>query len=138
MKKSYFSDAKRIEHLQNEREVLEYFTKEKVVNVNHLISTFKDEDNVYFVLEPAFGLPLHKLMKMAETFDPLFVGMIITQIGLILQDFHERGFIYRDIKLSNFVIDGKGKVVMLDLGKAKRTNGQRTMTLCGTTHAIPP
>lgn len=77
-------------------------------------------------------------MKMAETFDPLFVGLIITQVGLILQDFHSKGFIYRDVKLSNFVIDVKGKITMIDLGKAKRTNGQKTLTLCGTTHAIPP
>lgn len=90
------------------------------------------------MLEPAYGLPLHKLMKMAEAFDPLFVGLVIIQIGLILQDFHERGFIYRDIKASNFVVDSKGKVTMIDLGKAKRTNGERTTTLCGTTHAIPP
>lgn len=77
-------------------------------------------------------------MTMSETFDPLFVGMIIAQVGLILQEFHKEGFIYRDIKASNFMIDGNGRVTMIDLGKAKRISGGRTMTLCGTTHAIPP
>jgi serine/threonine protein kinase len=33
--------------------------------------------------------------------------------------FHKEGYIYRDIKASNFMINQKGKVTMIDLGKAK-------------------
>ena len=77
-------------------------------------------------------------MRMTEVFDPLFVSMIVTQIALILEEFHKEGFIYRDIKASNFVVDACGKVVMIDMGKAKRINKEKTLTLCGTQHAIPP
>jgi serine/threonine protein kinase len=62
-------------------------------------------------------------MKMTETFDHVFVSMIVAQIAIILEDFHKRGFIYRDIKASNFVIDSLGKIILVDLGKAKKTNG---------------
>jgi serine/threonine protein kinase len=55
-----------------------------------------------------------------------------------MKKMHEEGFIYRDIKASNFMINSKGRVTMIDLGKAKRINGERTFTICGTTHSMPP
>ena len=55
-----------------------------------------------------------------------------------MKDFHGSGFIYRDIKASNFIIDERGMVKMIDLGQSKKINEGRTFTLCGTAHAIPP
>lgn len=52
--------------------------------------------------------------------------------------FHKEGYIYRDIKASNFMINLKGKVTMIDLGKAKHIGGKKTFTVCGTTHSMPP
>jgi serine/threonine protein kinase len=64
--------------------------------------------------------------------------LIATQVGLIMKEFHKEGYIYRDIKASNFMINSKGKVTMIDLGKAKNVGKQRTFTVCGTTHSMPP
>lgn len=36
------------------------------------------------------------------------------------------------------MIDLKGKVKMIDLGKAKLIKKERAYTICGTTHAMPP
>ena len=55
-----------------------------------------------------------------------------------MKDFHSAGFVYRDIKASNFIIDEKGKVKMIDLGHSKKINSEKTFTVCGTVHAIPP
>jgi serine/threonine protein kinase len=57
------------------------------------------------VLDLVRGLPLHKLLKMTEKFNEEFTKLVIIQIGLIMRDFHQEGFIYRDIKASNFMID---------------------------------
>ena len=46
--------------------------------------------------------------------------MSIFKVGLIMRNFHNSGFIYRDIKASNFIINSKGKVTLIDLGKAKK------------------
>jgi len=51
---------------------------------------------------------------------------------------HHEGYIYRDIKASNFMLNKEGKVIMIDLGKAKLIRKERTYTICGTTHAMPP
>ena len=45
--------------------------------------------------------------------------LIVSQVGLIMLDFHQSDYIYRDIKASNFLINSNGKVTMIDLGKAK-------------------
>lgn len=90
------------------------------------------------MLEPVEGLPLHKLMKMMGKFPPKFVALIAQQVVWIMQEFHAEGYIYRDIKLSNYIVGRLGKVTMIDLGNAKRVNKERTLTICGTLHAIPP
>ena len=90
------------------------------------------------VLDLVRGLPLHKLLKMTEKFNEEFTKLVIIQIGLIMRDFHQEGFIYRDIKASNFMIDQKGRVTMIDLGHAKKIDRERTFTICGTTHSMPP
>lgn len=89
------------------------------------------------VLEPVKGLPLHKLLQMTSTLSPEFTKIIVTQVGLILKNFHDNGFIYRDIKASNFMVDEKGRVTMIDLGHSKKISRDRTFTICGTTHAMP-
>jgi serine/threonine protein kinase len=68
----------------------------------------------------------------------MFVNLIVLQIAWILRDMHAEGYIYRDIKLSNFIVHRMGVVTIIDLGKAKRIGSQRTLTICGTVHAIPP
>lgn len=75
---------------------------------------------------------------MAGPFNSAFTFLIIVQVGLILKDIHERGFLYRDIKASNFMIDASGRVTMIDLGHAKRIENGKTFTICGTTHSMPP
>lgn len=67
-----------------------------------------------------------------------FSRIVLAQIAVIMENFHKEGYIYRDIKCSNFMVNQAGQVKMIDLGKAKRIRKERTYTICGTTHAMPP
>lgn len=67
-----------------------------------------------------------------------FTRIIVSQVGLILKQLHENGYLYRDVKASNFMIDQRGKVTMIDLGHTKKIGKDRTYTICGTTHSMPP
>ena len=137
-KNHIISDAKAIEHLHNEKEALRHFTDLNNKNISSLIGTFQDESNIYLLLEMVKGLPLHKLLQMEGPF-PLRLGQIVlAQVAEIMRQFHSEGFIYRDIKASNFMIDKEAKIKMIDLGKAKRIKRERAYTICGTTHSIPP
>lgn len=71
-------------------------------------------------MEPVEGLPLHRLAKMVGKFDPQFVALVIVQVIWILEEFHKEGYVYRDIKASNFIVNKLGVVRMVDLGLAKR------------------
>lgn len=84
------------------------------------------------------GLPLHRLLKMTGPLSRRFATVVLAQIAEIMRQFHEEGFIYRDIKSSNFMVSQIGKVKMIDLGKAKLIKKGRAFSICGTTHAMPP
>eukprot|EP00919_Chromeraceae_sp_WS-2016_P010867 GHVR01025464.1.p1 GENE.GHVR01025464.1~~GHVR01025464.1.p1 ORF type:complete len:134 (+),score=4.34 GHVR01025464.1:2871-3272(+) len=122
----------------NEKSALLYFTEKQHKRINHILGTFQDSSRLYLILKPVQGLPLHKLIKMTGKFNEAFSRLIIIQVGLILRDFHKEGFVYRDIKASNFMVDKKGRVTLIDLGKAKKICKERTYTICGTTHSMPP
>ncbi len=36
------------------------------------------------------------------------------------------------------MIDQKGKITLIDLGHAKKIGQNKTYTICGTTHSMPP
>lgn len=74
------------------------------------------------MMELVHGLPLHKILQMMGPLSERIVKIVCYQIGIIMRIFHAEGFIYRDIKSSNFMMDMKGRIKMIDLGKAKRIN----------------
>lgn len=90
------------------------------------------------ILEPVKGLPLHKLLQMVGNFNSRFTRIIAVQVGLILRELHQNGFLYRDTKASNFMMDQKGKITLIDLGHAKKIDKNRAYTVCGTVHSMPP
>ena len=54
---------------------------------------------------------------------------------------HLQNILYRDVKPENTIITNKGKVILIDLGTAKKLdpeNGFRTFTILGTPHYMAP
>jgi len=64
------------------------------------------------------------------------------EIILALEALHERGFIYRDIKPENILIDADGHLRLTDFGLSKYVdddvNGGKTNTFCGTCQYLAP
>jgi len=56
-----------------------------------------------------------------------------------LTHMHEKGIIYRDLKLENLLLDKKGNVKIVDFGFAKKLKKDEwTYTLCGTPDYLAP
>ncbi|CAG9315521.1 unnamed protein product [Blepharisma stoltei] len=94
-------------------------------NIIKLITTFKDHTNIYFLLELAKGAPLSHILKQQRRFPLEQVQSIALQIASTLSYIHTEGYIYRDLKLSNVLLDDTGKVVFVDLGLCKKIENEK-------------
>jgi serine/threonine protein kinase len=102
-----------VKHLFDEKQALTSLIHPNIIK---LIATFKDEANLYFLLELARGAPLSYLIKQQRKFPLESVQSIVYQLAETLGHIHSQGFLYRDLKLSNVLLDINGKITLVDLG----------------------
>jgi serine/threonine-protein kinase len=77
------------------------------------------QDVQYIVMELVTGQDLKKHVRSAGRLTAEEAIGIARQIGDGLQAIHDAGVIHRDLKLSNVMMDGAGRVRLMDFGIAK-------------------
>ena len=80
---------------------------------------------------------LRKKIRFSEKETRFYAAELI----LALEHLHEMGFIYRDIKPENILLDSDGHVKLTDFGLSKALGNEGhdlTNTLCGTAQYLAP
>ena len=101
-------------------------------------STFKDNQNAYFILDYYPNKTLNELIKVRYTLSEIEVKHYGYQLLLAIQYLHNCNIIHRDLKLSNVLLSKKMEVRLCDFGLAIENGGDGQQTICGTPNYIAP
>eukprot|EP01113_Clastostelium_recurvatum_P040396 TRINITY_DN6280_c0_g2_i1.p1 TRINITY_DN6280_c0_g2~~TRINITY_DN6280_c0_g2_i1.p1 ORF type:complete len:776 (-),score=234.31 TRINITY_DN6280_c0_g2_i1:73-2400(-) len=123
------------EHVYNEKQVLSTMKHPFIVG---MFGTFKDEKNLYLLLEFVPGGDLFDYIRQHERFQLPTARFFTAEIVLVFEYLHNQQIVYRDLKPENILIDQRGHVKLTDFGFVKRLNGATTKSMCGSLAYMAP
>ncbi|CAH8650494.1 unnamed protein product [Heterobilharzia americana] len=138
IKKETILDEEDIDWVQTEKHVFECATNHPFLVGLH--SCFQTRSRLFFVIEFVNGGDLmfymQRNLRLAEDYARFYAA----EICIALNFLHERGIIYRDLKLDNVLMDSEGHIKLTDYGMCKEgiVGDMTTTTFCGTPNYIAP
>ncbi|RWS31454.1 serine/threonine-protein kinase LATS1-like protein [Leptotrombidium deliense] len=113
LKKDDVLKRNQVAHVKAERDILAEADNEWVVKLYY---SFQDTDNLYFVMEYIPGGDLMSLLIKLGIFQESLARFYIAELVIAVQSVHKMGFIHRDIKPDNILIDSDGHIKLTDFG----------------------
>uniref|UniRef100_V9IA94 protein kinase C n=1 Tax=Apis cerana TaxID=7461 RepID=V9IA94_APICE len=138
IKKALVTDDEDIDWVQTEKHVFETASNHPFLVGLH--SCFQTPSRLFFVIEFVRGGDLMFHMQRQRRLPEEHARFYAAEISLALNFLHEKGIIYRDLKLDNVLLDHEGHVKLTDYGMCKEgvREGDTTATFCGTPNYIAP
>uniref|UniRef100_A0A671SCN3 protein kinase C n=1 Tax=Sinocyclocheilus anshuiensis TaxID=1608454 RepID=A0A671SCN3_9TELE len=138
VKKELVNDDEDIDWVQTEKHVFEQASNHPFLVGLH--SCFQTESRLFFVIEYVNGGDLMFHMQRQRKLPEEHARFYSAEISLALNYLHERGIIYRDLKLDNVLLESEGHIKLTDYGMCKEglRPGDTTSTFCGTPNYIAP
>ncbi|XP_046343413.2 protein kinase C iota type-like isoform X1 [Haliotis rufescens] len=138
IKKELVNDDEDIDWVQTEKHVFETATNYPFLVGLH--SCFQSPSRLFFVIEFVNGGDLMFHMQRQRRLPEEHARFYGAEICLALNYLHERGIVYRDLKLDNVLLDAEGHIKLTDYGMCKEGlgSGDTTGTFCGTPNYIAP
>ena len=129
-----------VRHIKSERDLL--------TDLHMWIKPMKDSNNIYLNYTLIEGLDLSKVfasLNLSNWSDErdfevklnLFKH-IAKEVLMQIDHIHSLGYIYRDLKMNNIIINSSLMIKLIDYGLSKKINEDRTNTVCGTYHTMAP
>ncbi|MFL5760827.1 MAG: Stk1 family PASTA domain-containing Ser/Thr kinase [Thermomicrobiales bacterium] len=110
-------------------------------NIIDIYDVGEEGETPYIVMEYGAGDNLQQIIEAEGPFDPDDVASLTEQVASALDYAHERGFVHRDIKPQNILVDEDGLAKVVDFGIAKGladTDLTVAGTGLGTVHYVSP
>lgn len=102
-----------------------------------LHATHKDQDMLYFLMEPCRGGELFRILRRCRAFPVPQAQFYAACVILGFEYLHKQDLIYRDLKPENLLLDEAGYLKITDFGFLKEVVG-KTWTMCGTPEYMAP
>ncbi|XP_017769489.1 PREDICTED: serine/threonine-protein kinase Warts [Nicrophorus vespilloides] len=102
-----------VAHVKAERDILAEADNEWVVKLYY---SFQDSDILYFVMDYIPGGDLMALLIKLGIFKESLARFYIAELTCAVESVHKMGFIHRDIKPDNILIDKDGHIKLTDFG----------------------
>ncbi|KAH9280397.1 Serine/threonine-protein kinase LATS2 [Echinococcus granulosus] len=113
LKKRDVVRRRQLAHVQAERDILAEADSDWVVK---LFFSFQDSHALYLVMEYIPGGDMMSLLIKKEVFEEPLARFYTAELTLALESVHELGFIHRDIKPDNILINRDGHIKLTDFG----------------------
>lgn len=113
MRKSIVLKGNQMAHVKAERDIMAEADNEWIVK---LYFSFQDIKHLYLVMEYVPGGDLMSLLIKLEIFDESMATFYASELVMAIETVHKMGFIHRDIKPDNILIDQYGHVKLTDFG----------------------
>ena len=104
-------------HIRAERDILTESENPWIVTLHY---SFQDNRNLYMVMEYLPGGDLMGLLMKEDTFSEEATRFYIAELILAVSSVHALGYIHRDLKPDNVLLDWEGHIKLTDLGLCKK------------------
>ncbi|KXJ27037.1 serine/threonine-protein kinase 38 [Exaiptasia diaphana] len=128
LRKADMLEKEQVAHARAERDILAEAENQWVVKMYY---SFQDSQLLYLVMEFLPGGDLMTLLMKRDTFTEDETRFYISETLQAIDSIHQLGFIHRDIKPDNLLLDSRGHIKLADFGlctglkKAHRTEFYR-------------
>ena len=119
MKKEMMVLKNQVGHVRAEREALSKASSENKW-LTSLYYSFVDESHLYMVMEFLPGGDLMSLLIKEDTFSESVTRFFMAEAAHAISSVHALGYIHRDIKPDNMLLDARGHLKLTDLGLCKK------------------
>lgn len=135
MDKVQILDEKMVDQVLNERYMMAQLHYPLVVNLRFAA---QDPLDLFLVVDLMLGGDLRYHMKPGRVFDDNRIRFYAAQTALAINYIHTSGYIHRDIKPDNLLLDGNGNVHLTDFNLSVKSTDPRRRGVVGTRSYMAP